>query len=105
MDPSLPRSPYQPRISEFLVDKPLVSGVTHPRSMDPRRVGLGFRAIRTSSRETQSAVARRAGVSQTLYSRAERGRIADLKVSTLQGIASALGAELVVELRFQGGIA
>jgi transcriptional regulator with XRE-family HTH domain len=71
--------------------------------VDLRRVGQGFRAIRIDRHFTQATVARKAGVSQSVYSRAERGSIGDLKVSTVQAIASALDAELVVELRFRGG--
>jgi transcriptional regulator with XRE-family HTH domain len=71
--------------------------------MDPRRFGRVLRAIRLESGETQAAVSERAQVSQTVYSRAERGMVSDLKVGTLDRIASALDADLIVTLRFQGG--
>ena len=73
--------------------------------MDQRRFGRMLRAIRTANGETQAVVAGRARVSQSVYSRAERGRVADLKLATLDRIASALDAHLVVDLRFQGGLA
>ncbi len=47
----------------------------------------------------------RAGISQSVFSRAERGEIADLKIETLGRIAAALGATLVIDLRYQGGLA
>lgn len=48
-------------------------------------------------------VAARAGLSQSAYSRAERGLVAGLTLSALDRVASALDAELVVELRYRGG--
>ena len=48
-------------------------------------------------------MAARAGVSQTVYSRIQRGHVAPAKVSTLAKVASALGAELVLDLRYRGG--
>jgi transcriptional regulator with XRE-family HTH domain len=71
--------------------------------MDPTRFGRALRAIRLATREGQRSVARRAGVSQTVYSRIERGRLASAKVSTLAKIASSLDADLVLDLRYQGG--
>jgi transcriptional regulator with XRE-family HTH domain len=71
--------------------------------VDSGRFGRALKAIRLTARETQRAVARRAGVSQTLYSRVERGRLASVNVTTLARIASSLDAELVLDLRYQGG--
>jgi len=71
--------------------------------MDTDRLGRAFRAIRLATHEGQRAVARRAGVSQSAYSRIERGRLASVKVSTLARIACSLDAELVLDLRYQGG--
>jgi transcriptional regulator with XRE-family HTH domain len=73
--------------------------------MDTQRFGRLVRAIRTSNGETQAAVARRAGISQTVYSRAERGHAAELKLSALERIAMALDANLIIDLRYQGGLA
>lgn len=66
--------------------------------MDARRIGRAMRAIRLSTRRSQAAVAKRAGISQPVYSRAERGQIANLKVSTMEAIASALDADLILDL-------
>jgi Helix-turn-helix len=41
--------------------------------MDALRIGLTLRAVRRHLNLTQAAVARRAGISQSVYSRAERG--------------------------------
>ena len=71
--------------------------------MDARRLGRAMRAIRLSGRRSQAAIARRAGISQSVYSRAERGQIGDLKVSTVAAIASALEADLILDLRYGGG--
>jgi transcriptional regulator with XRE-family HTH domain len=73
--------------------------------MDAGRFGRLLHAIRTTDGETQAAVARRAGISQTVYSRAERGRIAGLKTSVLDRIAVALDANLTIDLRYKGGLA
>ena len=62
-----------------------------------------MRAIRLSTRRSQAAVAKRAGISQPVYSRAERGQIANLKVSTMEAIASALDADLILDLRYGAG--
>ena len=72
-------------------------------AVDARGIGRGLRAIRHAAGLSQSVVAARARVSQSVYSRAERGLIADLKVSTLDRIADSLGGSLVVDLRFAGG--
>ncbi len=42
-------------------------------------------------------------MSQTTYSRAERGEIVDLKLVTLDRIVTALDAYLAVDIRYQGG--
>jgi transcriptional regulator with XRE-family HTH domain len=73
--------------------------------MDRRRFGIVLRAIRLRARETQAIVAERAGISQSVYSEAERGDIANLKLGTLERIVNALGAELDVVVRYQGGLA
>jgi transcriptional regulator with XRE-family HTH domain len=53
---------------------------------------------------TQAAVARRAGISQSVYSRAERGDLTGMTVGTLDRIAASMGASLVIDLRYQGGL-
>jgi transcriptional regulator with XRE-family HTH domain len=51
----------------------------------------------------QSDVAIKAGVSQTLVSRAERGRLDELSVRTIDTIAAALGVVLRLEASWHGG--
>ena len=75
----------------------------HRAGMEDRRLGRAIRAIRLSVRRSQASVARGAGVSQSVYSRAERGQIGDLKVSTVAAIASALDADLILDLRYGAG--
>jgi predicted transcriptional regulator len=55
-------------------------------SLEERRRSLGL---------TQAEVAKRAGLSQTHYSRIEQGKI-DPRLTTLQDVARALSAELLV---------
>lgn len=62
-----------------------------------------MRAIRIALGATQSTIAARAGVSQSVYSRVERGLGSNQKVSTMARIATALDADLVVDLRYRGG--
>jgi transcriptional regulator with XRE-family HTH domain len=73
--------------------------------MDRSRLGRAFRAIRIAAGESQTVIAKRAGVSQSVYSDAERGAVAGLKIATLDRIASALGADLSVTLMYRGGLA
>jgi transcriptional regulator with XRE-family HTH domain len=72
-------------------------------AMEARRLGQAMRAIRLSTHRSQTSVAQRAGISQSVYSRAERGEIAGLKVSTLAAIAAALEADLILDLRYRAG--
>jgi len=72
--------------------------------MDALRVGRILRAVRRHVRLTQAAVARRAGTSQSVYSRAERGELTGMTIGTLDRIAASIGATLVVDLRYQGGL-
>lgn len=72
--------------------------------MNALRVGRVLRAVRLRSGLTQQAVANKAGVSQSVYSRAERGELAGLRVSSLDRIATALGANLSIEVRYRGGL-
>ena len=72
--------------------------------MDPTRFGRLMRAVRLHLGVTQDEVAGRAGLSQSVYSRAERGQLAGMTVGALDRIAAALGATLIVDLRYQGGL-
>jgi transcriptional regulator with XRE-family HTH domain len=72
--------------------------------MHALRFGGILRAIRRHLELTQAAVARRAGISQSVYSRAERGDLTGMTVGTLDRIAASIGASLVIDLRSQGGL-
>ncbi len=67
------------------------------------RIGRTLRALRHRLSWRQADVAVRAGVSQALVSRAERGDIDRTDVATLRRLTGALGAELVVTIRWRGG--
>jgi transcriptional regulator with XRE-family HTH domain len=72
--------------------------------MDGRHVGRVLRSIREHLGKTQSEVSRDAGVSQGAVSRSERGLIGELSVDVVDRIASALGASLYLDVRYQGGV-
>jgi transcriptional regulator with XRE-family HTH domain len=72
--------------------------------MDALRSGRILRAIRRHLQLTQADVASRAGISQSVYSRAERGDLTGMTVGTLDRIAASIGASLVVDIRYQGGL-
>ena len=72
--------------------------------MNTHRVARVLRAIRLDLGLTQLAVAARAGLSQPVYSRAERGEIAGMTFESLDLIAEALGASLHVDIRYRGGL-
>jgi transcriptional regulator with XRE-family HTH domain len=73
--------------------------------MDGRYVGRLLRSIREHQGKTQSEISDEAGVSQGAVSRAERGLIGELSVDVVDRIASALGASLYLDIRYQGGAA
>lgn len=68
------------------------------------RVGLVFRAIRRQQRRTQRAIAERAGISQSVYSRADRSELHGMTLGSLDRIATALGATLDLSIRYRGGL-
>jgi transcriptional regulator with XRE-family HTH domain len=72
--------------------------------MDALRFGRVLRAVRRHLELTQAAVARRAGISQSVYSRAERGDLTGMRIGTLDRIAASIGASFVIDLRYQGGL-
>jgi transcriptional regulator with XRE-family HTH domain len=73
------------------------------RAVNGQRIGRSLRALRHRLERRQVDVGRVAGVSQDLVSLAERGLIGRLQVDTLGALADAVGAELVVGLRWRGG--
>jgi transcriptional regulator with XRE-family HTH domain len=68
-------------------------------------LGRVMRAIRYHLGLTQAQAATKAGVSQSVYSRAECGHLDGMTFGSLERIATALGATLVMDLRFRGGLA
>jgi len=70
--------------------------------MDPIRMGLALRALRRHRGWTQAQLARRARLSQSAVSRAERGAALSLTGRTLTRIAEALGARYVPRVLWQG---
>ena len=69
--------------------------------MDDQRIGRVIRAIRHQKGWRQVDVARKARLSQAIVSRAELGGIGQLTVATLRKLASAVGAEAVVTVRWR----
>lgn len=72
--------------------------------MKPTRIGRVLRAVRLHLRISQEVVATKAGVSQSVYSRAENGELGGMTLDSLDRIASALGATLIVDIRYRGGL-
>jgi transcriptional regulator with XRE-family HTH domain len=70
--------------------------------MDGVRIGRVVRALRIRRAWRQVDLAARAGVSQSLIARVERGGADRLTVATLEAIASALGARLLVRIDWNG---
>ena len=70
--------------------------------MDDLRIGPVFRALRHRLSWTQAVVATKAGVSQQLVSRVERGDIGQLTVDTLRKVAASLGMRLALDPQWRG---
>ncbi len=70
--------------------------------MDPVRVGHSFRALRLHKRLRQKDLAAKAGVSPSVISRIERGRLELIPLGTLRRVAQALDATLDLRLRWNG---
>ena len=71
--------------------------------MDDARVGNLLRAVRRRRGWRQADVARAAGIPQTAVSRAERGQLERLTLSTTRRIAAALEVALPFDPRWRGG--
>ena len=70
--------------------------------MDDQRIGRSLRAIRHQKGWRQIDVARKARLSQAIVSRAEAGEIGQLTLATLRKLATAIGAEAFVRIRWRG---
>jgi transcriptional regulator with XRE-family HTH domain len=71
--------------------------------MDDRRLGLVVRALRRRLGWRQLDLARRAGVSQPVVSRIERGHLATISTATLRRVLAALDIRLEFDARWRGG--
>lgn len=72
------------------------------RAVDPVRLGLQMRALRRRRGWRQLDLAVAAGTSQDMVSRVERGLITNVACGMLAALSNALGARLVLELRWHG---
>ena len=70
--------------------------------MDDQRIGHIFRALRQRKGWRQQDVADRAGMSDTLVGRIERGAFAAIPLGKIRRVAEALGARFDTILRWQG---
>jgi transcriptional regulator with XRE-family HTH domain len=68
-----------------------------------RRVGVALAEARGGSRLTQAEAARRAGVSQSFWSRVERGVGTAVSVETLASCAAAVGVQLAAFIEARPG--
>lgn len=69
--------------------------------MTDREIGRAIRAVRIKQHKRQIDVAQEAGVSQQTMSRVERGRLDEVTLPVLRRIVDAIGARIVLELRWQ----
>jgi len=71
--------------------------------MNDVQIGIRFRALRQRRGWRQEDLADRAGVSQDVVSRIERGRLENVPLAKLRRVAAALDADFVLLLRWHGG--
>jgi transcriptional regulator with XRE-family HTH domain len=69
--------------------------------MDTIRFGRGIRALRRRQHLRQADASARAGVSQSAWSRIERGRVGRVPFAKLRAVGEAVGAEVELSLRWQ----
>ena len=73
-------------------------------AMNLSRVGLVLRAVRLHLRLSQQSIADKAKLSQSVYSRAERGELQGMTIGAVDRIVAALGGVLLLDVRFRGGM-
>jgi transcriptional regulator with XRE-family HTH domain len=71
--------------------------------MNDLAIGRSCRALRRRLLWRQLDLAERAGVSQQLVSRVERGRLAGISLDTIRRVFAALDADFVIFARWRGG--
>lgn len=79
-----------------------LSAARHHPGMEDLRFGAAVRAARLKRAWRQVDLAKRAGVSQTVISRIERGRIPEMTLAILRQVAAALEFRLELMPRGQG---
>ena len=72
------------------------------RCMDSVRIGRAYRALRIRKRWRQQDLAAIVHVSRQLIAKVEAGRIDDVQIGTIRRIGEALGASVVIGIRWQG---
>jgi transcriptional regulator with XRE-family HTH domain len=70
--------------------------------MDDQRIGTMLRAIRVRKGWRQTDLAKRARVSPSLVRRVERGGASSVSLGRLRRLATALGARLDADVRWEG---
>jgi transcriptional regulator with XRE-family HTH domain len=70
--------------------------------VDPVTLGHSFRALRLNKRWRQIDLSETCGISASVISRIERGRLNSVTIRTLRKIAEALDATLEIRLRWNG---
>jgi len=68
-----------------------------------RRIGVGLLESRVASRLTQAEAAARAGISQSFWSRLERGLVVSVSIETLASCAAAVGVQLAAFIEARPG--
>ena len=71
--------------------------------MDDVGIGRTLRALRLRARASQAAIADRAGISQTTWSRIERGHLGQVSLTTIRGALAAVDARLELSPSWRGG--
>lgn len=84
-------------------DNSPVSASRHPLAMDDRRVGRIVRKVRIRKSWRQRDLADAAGVSQSLISRIELGRLGNLSLKKLRKVGDVLDIRLSLDAWWHGG--
>lgn len=71
--------------------------------IDGIRVGRIIRAVRLKRQWRQADLAARAGISETVVSRIEHGRLTEVSLEALEKVAAALDIQLTMVARWRGG--
>jgi HTH-type transcriptional regulator / antitoxin HipB len=79
------------------------SAARHHLAVDDQRVGSTIRAVRIRRGWRQIDVARAAGVSASLVSRLERGRLGNVPLDTIRRVMAAIDVRLDLLPRWRGG--